>query len=243
VEFLLILLVLAIAVAVVAWPLRSSAASRPPEPGRQPDGAALEAAKEAKYREIRDAELDYRTGKLSEGDWRALDASLRAEALELLRRADALEAVELRPLAADDPVAQRLLGAFAAEIAGLYPGWDPDQGPRATPADFGPPGGRLVVAYRDGAAVGCGGVKHLDAHTGEIKRLYVAPEVRGHGVARRLLDDLEVVARELGYARVRLDTGPRQPDALALFRGAGYRDIEDYNANPAATHWLEKDLD
>ena len=50
----------------------------------------LEAAKEAKYREIRDAELDFRTGKLSEADWRALDRELRAEAMELLRRLDAL---------------------------------------------------------------------------------------------------------------------------------------------------------
>jgi hypothetical protein len=50
----------------------------------------LEAAKEAKYREIRDAELDYRTGKLSEADWRALDRELRGEAMDLLRRLDEL---------------------------------------------------------------------------------------------------------------------------------------------------------
>ena len=53
-----------------------------------PDVAALEAARDAKYREIRDAELDYRTGKLSEADWRGLDEQLRAEAVELLRRLD-----------------------------------------------------------------------------------------------------------------------------------------------------------
>ena len=65
---------------------------------RQPDAdamsaerAELEAAREAKYREIRDAELDYRTGKLSEADWRSLDRTLRAEAVGLLKRLDALE--------------------------------------------------------------------------------------------------------------------------------------------------------
>ena len=58
--------------------------------------AELEAAKEAKFREIRDAELDYRTGKLSREDWRALDTALRAEAIELLRRLDALEALNGR---------------------------------------------------------------------------------------------------------------------------------------------------
>ena len=82
-----VLLVMAL-VAVAAWVVT--------RPLRQPDGArrgdarmeALEAAKEAKYREIRDAELDHATGKLTDDDWRALDAQLRSEAVELLRRID-----------------------------------------------------------------------------------------------------------------------------------------------------------
>ena len=61
---------------------------------RSAERAELEAAKEAKYREIRDAELDYRTGKLSEDDWRAVDTALRAEAVDLLRRLDAMGAEE-----------------------------------------------------------------------------------------------------------------------------------------------------
>jgi hypothetical protein len=93
-EFALVLAVLSAAVWVIAGPLRTGRSDReeagaPPE--REPaDGlAALQAAREAKYREIRDAELDYRTGKLSEADYRALDAELRAEAVEILRRLDA----------------------------------------------------------------------------------------------------------------------------------------------------------
>ena len=66
---------------------RAPARPRRPRRARRDD---LEAAKEAKYREIRDAELDYRTGKLSEEDWRALDRELRAEAMDLLRRLDEL---------------------------------------------------------------------------------------------------------------------------------------------------------
>ena len=74
---------------VIAAPLRPAAAAG--ERGaRSAARAELEAAKEAKYREIRDAELDYRTGKLSEADWRALDRQLRREAVEMLRRLDAL---------------------------------------------------------------------------------------------------------------------------------------------------------
>ena len=85
-QFLLVLAVLGAAVFVIAGPLR-----RPPPGEREPEDrgeAAHEAAKEAKYREIRDAELDRRTGKLSEEDWRDLDAQLRAEAVEILRRLD-----------------------------------------------------------------------------------------------------------------------------------------------------------
>jgi hypothetical protein len=88
-DFLLIVAVLAVVVLVIAGPLR---------PGRvkeedlalEAERAELEAAKEAKYREIRDAELDHRTGKLSDADWRAQDRALRAEAVELLRRLDRL---------------------------------------------------------------------------------------------------------------------------------------------------------
>jgi len=84
-----VLVVLAVAVALIAGPLRRSRAAAD-ESAEWAERAELEAAKEAKYREIREAELDYRTGKLSEADWRALDAGLRADAIELLRRLDAL---------------------------------------------------------------------------------------------------------------------------------------------------------
>ena len=85
------LAVVAVAALLIAGPLRST--RRPPDRiGESADRAELEAAKEAKYREIRDAELDYRTGKLSEADWRRLDSALRAEAVDLLGRLDALDA-------------------------------------------------------------------------------------------------------------------------------------------------------
>jgi hypothetical protein len=85
----LILLVVAVAVYVVTGPLRSRGHETDERP--EAERADLDALKEAKYREIRDAELDYRTGKLSEHDWRMLDRTLRAEAVELLKRLDRLE--------------------------------------------------------------------------------------------------------------------------------------------------------
>jgi hypothetical protein len=86
-DYLVIFVVLAIVVLVVSGPLRSR---REDEAGESADRAVLEAARDAKYREIRDAELDYRTGKLSEADWRALDRSLRAEAVTILQALDDL---------------------------------------------------------------------------------------------------------------------------------------------------------
>ncbi len=84
---LIVIVLLGVVVWLVSGPLRSAPAVEEAEASRRED---LEAAKEAKYREIRDAELDYRTGKLSEEDWRALDRDLRGEAMDLLRRLDEL---------------------------------------------------------------------------------------------------------------------------------------------------------
>jgi hypothetical protein len=87
VQYLLIFVVIAVVVLVITAPLRRAERDDGDDTAER---AELEAAKEAKYREIRDAELDYRTGKLSEGDWRAMDRTLRAEAVELLKRLDSL---------------------------------------------------------------------------------------------------------------------------------------------------------
>ena len=85
---LIVIVLLGVVVWFVSAPLRTGAAAVEDAEGTRRDD--LEAAKEAKYREIRDAELDYRTGKLSEEDWRALDRELRGEAMDLLRRLDEL---------------------------------------------------------------------------------------------------------------------------------------------------------
>lgn len=100
-----LLVVFAVVLAVVAFvgaPLRGRSRGLDPDHELRAELADLEAAKEAKYREIRDAELDQRTGKLSEDDHRALDAELRTEAIALLKRIDAVRA---RLGAAAPPVA------------------------------------------------------------------------------------------------------------------------------------------
>jgi GNAT superfamily N-acetyltransferase len=135
-----------------------------------------------------------------------------------------------------------LLAEYYAEVAARYPGWSPASGSTASEAEMSPPWGRFLVAYVDGSPTGCGTLRRFDDGTGEIKRMYVRPAARGRGVARRILADLEAAARELGYARVVLDTGDRMPEAQALYRSAGYREIADYNGNPWAAVWFEKRL-
>jgi hypothetical protein len=86
--FLALAVLIAVVLVIVLGPVRSGAEIELREDARR---AELEAAKEAKYREIRDAELDFRMGKLSEADYRAIDRELRAEAIEILRELDELE--------------------------------------------------------------------------------------------------------------------------------------------------------
>jgi hypothetical protein len=90
---LLVLVAAAVVVLVISAPLRAGHAERR-DAAHAAQIADLQAAKEARYREIREAEMDFRTGKLSEADWKAIDRELRAEAMEVLRRLDALGAGE-----------------------------------------------------------------------------------------------------------------------------------------------------
>ncbi|RYE74982.1 MAG: GNAT family N-acetyltransferase, partial [Myxococcales bacterium] len=103
-----------------------------------------------------------------------------------------------------------------------------------------PPRGAWLVGWQGEEAVACGGVRLLSPEVCEIKRMYVAPEVRGQGVARQLLTRLEMAGSVLGASVVRLDTGRDMAPAVALYRSAGYQEIPDYNGNPDAGWWFEK---
>jgi len=85
-----------------------------------------------------------------------------------------------------------------------------------------------VVAYLNGQAVGCGAIKAFDAEAMEVKRMYVNPNCRGQKIATTVLKDLEQWARELGYQRCVLETGKKQPEAIALYHYAGYQIIANY---------------
>jgi GNAT superfamily N-acetyltransferase len=153
------------------------------------------------------------------------------------------EEITVRAEAADSLIAARLVDAMVTEMDQLYeqpPGRG--VGSSASPLDFSPPTGAFLVIYAGGKPVAGGGLKRDDDGVAEIKRMYVAPAARRQGLGRRLLEELEAKARELGYARIRLDTGARQPHAQAMYERAGYHPIDNYNGNSMASFWGEKIL-
>lgn len=158
---------------------------------------------------------------------------------------DVADDLEFRPVPAGTGDAADLVAAMVAEMRDLYDGLDLEAPgmPQAGPTELSPPGGLYLVGYRDGVAVCGGGIKRLPDGTCEIKRMYVVPEARRSGVARALLSALEDAARGLGYRIVRLDTGARQPHAIALYEASGYRRVDNFNNNPAAAFHGEKRLD
>jgi GNAT superfamily N-acetyltransferase len=99
--------------------------------------------------------------------------------------------------------------------------------------------------YREGAPVGCGALRVLDAETAELKRMFVSPAVRGMGLGRRLVAALEAEARAMGVRRLVLETGVRQAAALALYRATGFDLIPlygEYRLSPETSVCLGKDL-
>jgi GNAT superfamily N-acetyltransferase len=140
------------------------------------------------------------------------------------------------------PVSLVLQRAFFAELASRYPGWEPSLSAAAPPEEMAPPAGAWVVAYLGGSPVGCGGVKRVDDETAEIRRVFLDVSVRGRRLGRPLLSELERRALELGYTRVRLTTGDAQPEALHLFRSAGFVPVEPFPAGVFTRHWLGKPL-
>ena len=152
--------------------------------------------------------------------------------------------VELRAVDPEEPDAQRCLRAYVAELNRRAPdrGFDPSKGSTANPHEVRPPFGAFVVAYLRGEPIGCGAVKHQPGDVTDIKRMWVAESTRGLGLGRRLLDHLEELAREHGSREVRLETGDVLTEAIALYRSAGYEEVEPFNDEPFADRWFTKPL-
>jgi GNAT superfamily N-acetyltransferase len=156
-----------------------------------------------------------------------------------------VSALEIRPSRLDDPHAADLIDEVQAEYVSIYGSHD------AAPihaSEFSLPAGLFLVGYVDGVPVATGGWRrHSDEHPdtewagdrAEIKRMFITKVARGNGYARELLIELERTAAEAGVRWLLLETGFKQPAAIALYRSAGYRDITPfghYADTPLSVH-------
>jgi GNAT superfamily N-acetyltransferase len=133
--------------------------------------------------------------------------------------------VRLRAAGYDSPVARALVAAVQQEYVARYGG--PDEAV-VDPAEFVPPAGLFLVAEVDGEPAGCGAWRVHSPGVVEVKRVYVAAEARRLGLAQVLMDALEASASAAGHRSVVLNSGDRQPEALALYRRRGYRPVPGY---------------
>jgi DNA-binding MarR family transcriptional regulator/predicted GNAT family N-acyltransferase len=130
---------------------------------------------------------------------------------------------------------------YFAELSERFEaGFDPVLSIPADAVDLTPPAGLLRVAHLRGRPVGCGALKFHGRAPAELKRMWVSPDVRGMGLGRRLLGELEQDAASAGATVVRLETNRTLTEAINLYRQAGYREVDRFNDEPYAHHWFEK---
>ena len=126
------------------------------------------------------------------------------------------------------PLSRPLIDAQAEELRERYGGWE-GAGAEPAPAVFDDPDGYFAIARLDGTPVGCAGICRCEGELmAELRRMYVAPEARRLGVARALMNELEDKARRCGYATLRLETGPEQPEAIHLYEASGFAVIPNF---------------
>jgi DNA-binding MarR family transcriptional regulator len=172
---------------------------------------------------------------------RAQQQRLEAAMLEIQRLFD--DDFAIAPEPPDSAEAQACLNGYFAELGRRFPkGFDPTRSAHAAVDELRPPSGAFLLVRCGGRPRGCGALRTIEPGVGEVKRMWIHPELRGRGAGRRLLAALEAEAGRLGFRRLRLDTSRHLGEALALYRSAGYVEIAPYNDNRYAAHWFEKRL-
>jgi DNA-binding MarR family transcriptional regulator/ribosomal protein S18 acetylase RimI-like enzyme len=192
------------------------------------------------------AVLDGRSDELAGSILEPLSGGQRTRLMTAMAEVERLLAASAVQVAVCDPGhpdARFCLGAYFSELARRFDdGFDPGRSISADDAELTPPAGLLLVARLHGEPVGCGALKFHDGGPAEIKRMWVAPAVRGLGLGRRLLTGLEDHAADRRVAALRLETNRALDEAIGLYRAAGYREVTAFNDEPYAHHWFEKRL-
>jgi DNA-binding MarR family transcriptional regulator/GNAT superfamily N-acetyltransferase len=190
--------------------------------------------------------LDDRSDALAASLLAPLDARQRERLTSAMAEVERLltaSMVSVDVLDPDHPDAAHCLRSYAAELRRLFDGgFDPANSLLPDPGELRAPRGLFLVARLHGEPVGCAGLKLPSGAPAEIKRLWVSPETRGLGLARRLLSALEARAADHGSDRVRLDTNKALEAAIGLYHDSGYTEVPAFNDEPYAHHWFEKRL-
>ena len=192
------------------------------------------------------AELDTRSDELARSILEPLTEQRRERLVAAMAEVERLliaSMVVIAPCPPGDPRARACVRAYARDLARRVDnGFDPALSNPVRDEDLVPPAGVFLLATLNAEPVGCGAVKLLRDAPAEIKRVWVADRVRGLGIGRRMLGELERHAAERDWTAVRLDTNRALTEAIAMYRSAGYREIEPYNAEHYAHHWFLKHL-
>lgn len=192
------------------------------------------------------ATLDARSDELASSLLAPLDRRQRERLLAAMGEVQRLltaASIEILPTDPEDPDAQHCLAQYVAELNRRSDrGFDPNVGATALPHEVRPPAGEFFVAYLHGEPVGCGAVKYHRDAPAELKRMWIAPAVRGLGLGRRFLATLEDCARRSGAAVGHIETSATLTEAMALYRSAGWVEVAPFNNEPFADHWFEKRL-
>ena len=199
---------------------------------------------EAGHRER--TELDHRADDFAQSLLEPLSESQRLKLVAAMAQVERLLIASQVTIALADPTSSDVVWCFEQYFAELSErfeaGFDPALSISAHAHELTPPGGLVLVAYLREEPVGCGALKIHENAVGEIKRMWVAPQTRGLGLGRRLLEALEHHAREAGVAVLHLETNRSLIEAIQMYRDCGYQEVESFNDEPYAHHWFEKRL-
>jgi len=192
------------------------------------------------------AVLERRADELAASLLAPLGATQRARLVAAMADVERLltaSMIEVAPIDPAQPNARHCLRAYFTELDRRFDaGFDPALSIPADDEELRPPAGLFLVATLNARPIGSGALKFHDNAPAEIKRMWVDESVRGLGVGRRLLSELEDHAAKHGAKMVRLETNKTLVEAISLYRSAGYTEVAAFNDEPYAHHWFEKQL-
>lgn len=224
--------------------LRSLEAAGLVEVSPSPSDARIRVARLTTAGRRERAGLDRRSDELAESLLAPLSTKQQEQLARAMREVERLliaASVQITPTDPEHIDAQYCVAEYAAELNRRSTRvFDPSVGATALPHEVRPPAGQFFVAYLHGEPVGCGAVKHHRDEPAELKRMWLAPQARGLGLGRRLLETLEACARAGGARVAHIETSAVLAEALSLYRSSGWVEVPPFNDEPFADHWLEK---